>query len=297
MAEENVKSGGFRERLKDHYRLVIMNNETFEEVGSYKINLLNVYILISTIIVTVAFLVVLVIIFTPVKRYIPGYGDVKEKAELSRLNRQVTEMRAKLDAQQAYTDNFRKILVGEIDASEIEEDAELVNLPDSLLNVERIEEDERLRKEIEDNERDLRIQQRTSSDRAINSSRSLSHIYFIPPVSGIISEGFAADKNHIGVDILSPLNTPVKAVLEGYVFLSDWTLETGHTLGVQHSNNLVSFYKHNSANLKKVGDYVKSGEAVAIVGNTGKLTNGPHLHFELWYQGRAVDPEEFIRFE
>ena len=104
-------------------------------------------------------------------------------------------------------------------------------------------------------------------------------------------------KKHFGIDILAPKNTPVKAVLDGYVFMSDWTLETGYTLGIQHDNNVVSFYKHNSALLKKIGEFVSAGEALAIIGNSGTLSNGPHLHFELWHNGKPVDPASYVIFE
>ena len=100
----------------------------------------------------------------------------------------------------------------------------------------------------------------------------------------------------IGRDVLAPKNTAIKAAMDGFIFFSDWTLETGNTLGIQHSNNAITFYKHNSVLLKKAGSYVKAGEAVAIIGNTGTLTDGPHLHFELWHKGKPVDPEEYIKF-
>ena len=104
------------------------------------------------------------------------------------------------------------------------------------------------------------------------------------------------DKKHFGVDVLAPKNTPVKAVLDGIVVSSDWSMETGHSLCVQHPNNILSFYKHNSKLLKSTGDVVKSGEAIAIIGNSGTLTDGPHLHFELWYKGKSVNPTEYILF-
>lgn len=296
MTKENKEEKKFLEKARENYRLVIMNNETFEEVGSYRLSLLNVYIMLSTVIVIVALFVLALIIFTPLKRYIPGYGDVRQYEEVMRLKGQLAEMREELDAQTAYTDNFRKILVGEVETNEVEEDEE-PTIPDSLLNVSRIEEDELLRKEIELNEQ--------LQDREINSKVAnyvpreipLEQMYFIPPISaGVLSATYMPDKKHWGIDIMAPKNTPVKAIMDGYVFSSDWTLETGNTIGIQHNNNLISFYKHNSVLLKKAGEYVKAGEAVAIIGNTGTLSSGPHLHFELWHQGKAVDPENFIIF-
>ncbi|MEL6844618.1 MAG: M23 family metallopeptidase, partial [Bacteroidota bacterium] len=165
-----------------------------------------------------------------------------------------------------------------------------------LLNVPRIEEDEALRREIE---MDQRIQEQAMLSRTVNFSprdRPIEQMYFMSPVQGEISAGYMPDKKHFGVDVLAPKNTAIKAAMDGFVITSDWTLETGNTLGIQHANNVITFYKHNSVLLKKVGDYVKSGEAIAIIGNTGTLTDGPHLHFELWHKGKPIDPLDYVGF-
>jgi murein DD-endopeptidase MepM/ murein hydrolase activator NlpD len=120
--------------------------------------------------------------------------------------------------------------------------------------------------------------------------------YLMPPISGVISSAFDAKTEHLGVDILAPHDTPVKAIWDGHVITADWTLETGYTIGIQHSNDMVSFYKHNASLLKKTGAFVRAGEAIAIIGNTGKLSSGPHLHFELWLHGKPVDPANYIDF-
>ena len=120
--------------------------------------------------------------------------------------------------------------------------------------------------------------------------------YLMPPISGVISSPFEPEEDHLGVDVLAPHDTPVKAIWDGHVIMADWTLETGYTIGIQHSEDMVSFYKHNASLLKKNGAFVRAGEAVAIIGNTGKLTSGPHLHFELWLQGKPVDPTHYIDF-
>ncbi|MEL6865757.1 MAG: M23 family metallopeptidase [Bacteroidota bacterium] len=297
MSSENTAEKNLMERLRHTYRLVVMNNETFEEVGSYRLSLLNVYILISTIVVLVALFVLGIIIFTPAKRYIPGYGDASEIKELIRLNEQIATMEEQLSAQQAYTSNFRRILVGDIETND-EQQLGSPELPeDSLLHVERIKEDELLRKEIE---LDQQIQERALREKTANFSPRdipLTQLYLIPPVSGVVSDDFDMGEQHLGIDIMAPKDTPIKAVADGYVISADWTLETGHSIGVQHNNNLISFYKHNSALLKEPGDYVEAGEALAIIGNTGKLSNGQHLHFELWHKGKALDPADFIIFE
>ncbi len=293
---ENKEERSWFEKLRQTYRLGVMNSETFEEVGSYKLSLLNLYILLSAIAVAVAILVITLIIFTPIKRYIPGYGDVKQQAELIQLKKKIDELEKDLEAHGDYTENFRRILVGEPVDETPQDTATQTDLPDSLLSVERIREDELLRKEIA-TEAMLHEQELMSKTANFKPKEiPLEQMYFIPPVNGIISESYAIDKKHLGVDIMAPKNTPVKAALDGYVFVSDWTLETGNTIGIQHANNIITFYKHNSALLKKAGESVKAGEAVAIIGNSGTLSTGPHLHFELWYRGKHIDPENYINF-
>jgi murein DD-endopeptidase MepM/ murein hydrolase activator NlpD len=120
--------------------------------------------------------------------------------------------------------------------------------------------------------------------------------YFFPPIDGIVTRKFNRNIDHFGVDIVTKSNEPVKAAADGTVVMADWTQESGNVIAIQHRGNIITIYKHNSALLKKVGNFVNSGEVIAIIGNTGELTTGPHLHFELWYNGNPVNPEEFISF-
>jgi murein DD-endopeptidase MepM/ murein hydrolase activator NlpD len=289
---ENSEKKNWRERIKDPYRLVIMNDETFEEISSYKLTLLNVYVLLSTLVVVTAALVVLLIIFTPIKKYIPGYGSAGSSRELMKLNKEVEEMEKQLTADSLYIENLKKVMMGDIQPPEPEDESGQI-FEDSLLEVERIAEDEQLRKEIELEEI------RQISQEGVSPSYDetpLEQLLFTAPLSGEISAGFMPDKAHFGVDVLAPKNTAVKATMDGVVIQSDWTLETGNTIGIQHANNIITFYKHNSVLLKKVGSKVKAGEAVAIIGNSGTLSDGPHLHFELWHRGRPLNPVDYIIF-
>ena len=296
MSDQNKKGKKWFNRLKDNYRLVIMNNDTFEEVGSYKLSLLNVYILFSTAAILFAFLILVFIVFTPAKRLIPGYGDTTSHIELLRLNEKIEALENQASVNKTYTESFRKILVGEVQ-TEADVEAGSILIPDSISSVERIREDEILRKEME--LEDLLLERELLSKAANISTKEvpLEQMFFIPPLTGLVSAGYDATIKHYGIDILAPKNTPVKAIMDGYVINSDWTLETGNTISVQHPNNIISSYKHNSVLLKQIGDAVKAGEALAIIGNTGTLSNGPHLHFELWHKGKSVDPSEYIIFE
>ncbi len=297
MTAENDNAKGRWERMKEQmkhtYRLVVMNNETFEEVGSYRLTLLNVYIFVSTVLVLVAVLVVLAVAFTPLKRYMPGYGEGGEnREEVEELYREVKRLEKKLAAEEAVSTSIRKVLVGDVETAD---DIIKTNPADTAGEVERSREEEQLRQEMELQKVGLAAQR----PRTANFSPRdvpLEQMYFNSPVRGEISAGFMPDKKHFGVDVLAAKNTAIQAAMDGYIFFSDWTLETGNTIGIQHANNTITFYKHNSVLLKKAGSFVKAGEAVAIIGNTGTLSDGPHLHFELWHKGTPIDPRDYIKF-
>lgn len=279
-------------RMKHHYRLVLMDNDTFEEVGSYKLSLLNVYILLSSLIVLTAIGVTLLFIYTPMKTLIPGFVRDGKDAQILELGKKVEEQEEQLEAQALMISNIQKIMRGDVVEAKPEQIApEAVPHRDS--QVARIKEDELLRQEVA-----LNQQIRTrSTQNGSGDDLPLDKLVLVAPVKGVISEHFNPQKKHFGTDLVAPKNTPVQAALDGYVFMADYTLETGYTIGIQHSYGIITFYKHNAALLKKVGDHVKAGEALAIIGNTGTLSNGPHLHFELWKRGVAVDAARYIHLK
>lgn len=281
-----------RQKLKKPYRLVILKEDSLEEVGSYRLTPLGFYTLFSSIFVGLSILVALLIIFTPMKRWIPGYGDGASQVEISRLQARIIQMEKQFEMQKRYTDNIRRILTG--DVSEESGQPEPVAFTEDMLRVDRVSEDDLLRQQVILQEMESRRQSLPGG--AVSTEVSLEQILFTAPVKGEISAGFDLVKKHYGVDIIAPRNTPIKAAREGFVFFADWTLETGNTIGISHDHNVVTFYKHNSMLLKKTGDYVQAGEAIAIIGNTGTMTSGPHLHFELWHKGRAVDASRYISF-
>lgn len=291
------------EKLRDKYRLVIMNADTFEEVMSLKLTPLSVYVGISSLVVGTAIVVTMAIVWTPLKRYIPGYGDFQRDAEIAELTSKVGSLENEIEAHRRYNENFRKLLVGDLaDMSKeaAEKQGQPANLADTLpQDVERIPEDEQLRAQVASGTF-------TNSPAASPTAPStvpggpretpLEQLSFIPPVSGEITSAFDLKKEHYGVDIGAPKNTAVKAAAAGMVISSGYTVETGYSIAIQHPNNVVTMYKHNSVLLKKEGSPVKAGEAIAIIGNTGEQSTGPHLHFELWHKGRAVNPVGYINF-
>lgn len=291
----DTQKRSFFQRLRTPYRLIILNNETLEEQTSLNLSLLNLYMLICAIGVLSAIIVLSLIIFTPLKTYVPGYADYSQTREFIEMTRQVHRLEEDLNAQVLYTESLTRILLGEFEtADEVarafrsSEESDNGEEDGMVLIPPRIPEDEMLRREV-----DLRS---ILSAENLRNPADFRNYRFYPPLTGIVSLSFDRSVNHFGVDIIAPKDSPVKAIKDGVVFLNDWTLQTGHTLGIMHEGNIMSFYKHNAYNTKKVGDRVRAGEIVGIIGNTGSQTDGPHLHFELWIDGVAVNPEDFIQF-
>ncbi|MEM9258247.1 MAG: M23 family metallopeptidase [Bacteroidota bacterium] len=300
MQEEQVKQSRwsrFKANSKDEYQLVVRDVKSFREVGSYNLTPLNLYIALSSLVFLVAVAAFLIIAFTPLRQYIPGYGDIVQRQEMNEMEAMLTEMGQQLEAQELYIETIKRNILGEVVTSEdVEQLSAAVDTVDAS-PVPPSEEEIRLRREMA-LER-VGEYSRSATGVAPNPGSNdvpLAQLYLVPPVRGEISAGFNLSEDHIGVDILAPQNTPIKATRDGIVFISEFTSSNGNVIGIQHDNNLITFYKHNSQLLKKVGDQVKAGEAIAIIGNTGTLSSGPHLHFELWHEGEVVDPSQYLRF-
>jgi murein DD-endopeptidase MepM/ murein hydrolase activator NlpD len=301
------KSGDERslmEKLRDKYRLVIMNEETFEELTSVKLTPLSVYIAVSSMIVGTAILVTMLIIWTPLKRYIPGYGDFQRDAEIAELTGKVRNLEEEIEASRRFNENIRNILNGNVEHMGKESVEQQKNATDSQLDsippedVDRIPEDEQLRSEVAKGtfNNDPALTAAAGVGAIVPRDVPLSQLFFMPPVSGQITSVFDLQKSHFGVDVGAPKNTAVKAAADGVVISAGYTVETGYSIAVQHPNNVVTMYKHNSVLLKSTGANLKAGEAIALIGNSGENSSGPHLHFELWYKGRPVNPVDYINF-
>lgn len=280
-----------------YYRFVVLNNDTFEEVGSYRLSLMNVYVLISSLLVGLTIFGIFLVIFTPLKNLVPGYKGYGNDRAIFDLTERIDSLERSMNAHENYIKNFRKMLTN---GAETEKDFPRDTsklLKDSTNDMPPSEAEMILRAGVTSGDFDTSVVANGSKSlNTLGRNERLESIFLIAPINGTISLGFQPDKKHYGIDIIAPKNTPVKATADGFVISSDWTLETGNTIAIQHANNVVSFYKHNATLLKKTGDRVKSGEAIAIIGNTGEQTTGPHLHFELWKDGKPLNPAEYIRF-
>lgn len=298
--EENEKKPNrwqrFRAGSKDEYQLVVRDVKSYREVGSYNLTPFNLYVAVAATLMLVAITVFLLIAYTPLRTYIPGYGDVVTVREMKDMENLLDEMGQRMSEQEITIEALkRKIHEKPITADSITDRTIAVDTTD-MKPVPLSEEEIRLRREM-----DLeRVGQASRGASGIPTPGSaevpLAEMNFEDPVKGEISAGFKVTADHLGVDILAPKDTPIKAARDGMVFMSEFTSSNGNVVGIQHDNDVITFYKHNAKLLKKVGDQVRAGEAIAIIGNTGTLSTGPHLHFELWYRGRAVDPTEFLSF-
>jgi murein DD-endopeptidase MepM/ murein hydrolase activator NlpD len=302
------------------YQIKILNNETFAEVATYRLSVFNFYVFISSLFVGFTALGMMLIAFTPLRKIVPGYGGYGSERSVFELYERVDSIERAMRAHETYAKNVSRALTDDVEREKDvpKSSGNTPSLSKDSFSVEPSSEEMKIRAGGGSGDEDFdptatattnNSTQTTSTttnstpaateNKAIRvGSRNdrLESMFLQTPISGSINFGFSLDKKHYGVDIAAPKNTPIKSVADGFIIAADWTLETGNTIAVQHLNNVVSFYKHNSSNLKKVGDKVKTGEAIAIIGNTGEHTTGPHLHFELWKDGKAVNPVEYIRF-
>ncbi len=296
MDKKSNKREKFLKKLQNKYRLVLMNDETFEEKLSFRLTRLNVFVFFGTFSILLIIATTYLIAFTPLREYIPGYADFNTRKVLHEMMIKTDSLERELSMKDTYIRNIRGIVEGR-DLIEKEEIVESrpggidIKSSDDIEELPRSREDSILRAKIEN-----QSQYGQWSQVNISEASSKDLTFMFPPIKGIITNHFNPKKNHYGVDIVADKNEAIKATLDGTVIFSNWTLETGYTIGIQHSNNLISIYKHNSALLKNVGAPVRAGEVIAIIGETGFLSTGTHLHFELWHNGRPVNPVDYIAF-
>ena len=288
MAKKVKKRKEIKRKLLHKYRLVILNENTFEEKISFKLSRLNVFVTGSLFMIGLIGLTILLIAFTPLREYIPGYSSTKLKKEATELTYKTDSLVRILNYTNRYLDNIRMVLKGDIENNEINRDSlfEQFKIDPASVDLTPIKEDSLLRAEVA-------LEDKYN---LFESDRTKSNLVLFPPITGTVSMRFDAEKKHYAVDIVAPRNTPVKAVANGTVIFAEWTADTGYVIILEHKGGLLSVYKHNGSLDKLQGAIVRSGEVIASVGNTGELSTGPHLHFELWDNGSPVNPSDFIDF-
>jgi len=288
VVKSKKKKGKLKQKLTDKYRLVVLNEDTFEERFSLKLSRLNVFVLSGFFSILLVVLTITLIAFTPIKEYIPGYSSTLLKKNALIATLKTDSLKTQLSILENYTKALRPVLTGELKPEEADSlflQQERIIINENALAATKA--DSIFREEVD------------SRDRfpIINNSQSNVKLVFFAPLNGQISQGFDPSSKHFAVDILANTGSPIKAIADGTVIFSGWTTETGYVIILKHSNNYISVYKHNGNLLKEQSDFVQSGEAIASVGSTGELTTGPHLHFELWSDGYALDPLKYIDFK
>ena len=281
------KRKAFWKNFKFKYKLTIINENTLEEIVGIHVSKLNgVSVLLSA--VTVIFLIAsLIIVFTPLRNYLPGYMNTEIREQVVTNALRADSLQWLLDRQRMYIMNIQDIISGNIKVDSVYSIDSLTEARTEEL-MERTQAEEEFRKQYEETER--------YNLTTIDNAQAVTGLIFFRPTRGMVSSEFDANQKHFGIDIAASPNESVLATLDGTVILATYTADTGYVIQVQHSQNLVSVYKHCGSLLKKVGDSVKAGEAIALVGNTGEKTTGSHLHFAIWNRGRALDPSNYIVF-
>ena len=287
MAKKKKNTSNLKEKLTFKYRFVVLNEDTFEERFSFKLNRLNVIVLTGTIAILLVGLTAILMAFTPLREYIPGYSSSALKKKASDLVYKVDSLQQKLAINDIYIENIQQILTGKIKSTNINKDSiiEQLRIEDADLSTSPI--DSSFREEVEREDRFSVFEKATKK----------TDIVFFAPISGKITDGYNPKEKHYAIDIAVQKDTPVKAVADGTVIFTGFTVETGFVIILEHAKDFLSVYKHNASIHKEQGDLVKSGEAIANAGSTGDLSTGPHLHFELWNDGYPVNPLNFIDFK
>ena len=281
-----------RNRLRNKFRFSIFNDTSHEQVFAFRSSGLMMLISVVIAIFILIGSVTLLISLTPLREFIPGYPNAQTRHAIVQNALKADSLEQSMKLWDFLLNNIQRIVVGmePLDHQEITASNKLIDTSSTLFAKDSTtNSDSLLRQEVLKQEQLILKAQ----ERKINQIEGL---HFFSPVKGIVSNGFNIAINHPFIDIAAPANSAVSAVLDGTVILSTWTEETGYTIQIQHSNNLISIYKHNSKLLKKSGEKVKAGTVIALVGDTGSLSSGNHLHFELWHKGVPIDPQLYINF-
>ncbi len=283
------KKKSFLDILRFRLRFVVLDDQSLKELSTNSLSRFQILTRILTVLLLIATLTTLCIAYTPLRELIPGYSPPYLSKDLLHLSIKTDSLLADLKIKEQKQFMLERVLKGElVDDSLFSDSVIISSLKNSALYASH--EDSLFRDAVEREDRFNVLSEE------VDKPRALQNIAFYAPIKGMISDKFDIQKEHYGVDVVAPENEAIKASLPGTVILSSWTTETGYTIAIQHENDLISFYKHNSILLKRIGETVLAGDVIAVIGNSGELSTGPHLHFELWHKGKAINPEHHILF-
>lgn len=287
--------------MNEKYRIVLMNDEIFQEERSLRLSSANVFSFLGLAFLLIGGFTLLLMILTPlgnlISRKTVDKEDSEIRASLLTMNHQLDSLQEALNNKQLYIASLTDVVFQRHetveDATKAYEEKQDTSVKDRPKN-----EIPEKSKEVIALIRSLKeeIELGTWISNILSEELNVDQMHFTAPLKGIVTDSFAPTQQHYGTDVVAPEGTVIKAIQEGTVIVAMWSSDTGHVIGLQHDNNLISLYKHNSTLLKKMGDRIEAGEAIAIIGNTGEMTGAPHLHFELWYNQQALNPQNYVEF-
>ena len=283
--------------LTNPHRLVVRSEEDFAVKRTLRFNYAKIIVFGGLTVVLLCVLSFYLTLGWITYRTAAGGEELRARRQLLRLHTTADSLLVALQQRDEFINGFRRVVYDngalEAEAQALEEaQTDVLREGITPTDLEELTDvDRRWRADFEG-----KGGKRAARPGATAGNVPLETVEFFTPIKGMISSDFESKIGHFGVDVVSKTNEPVRCVADGTVLLASWTEDTGYTIAVQHANDLVSIYKHNASLTRKVGNVVKAGEKISVIGNTGELTTGPHLHFELWHQGSPVDPKEYISF-
>ncbi len=305
MAEGAIKRlwTAFVRKMKERYQFVVFNHQTLEQTGTYDYTVGKIVAFSLLAITLVAVATGALFVYTPLKRLLPGYESAESQSRMEEMMRRLSEMQYRVAQQDSQIKSFQRLSGYQVPDS-------LLAKPNAVRDCSVVRPKYVPPRKTE--ERPLSLPSEPSASSAGTSSNNvherketvsspaprdpLDELRLFPPVDGFLSRRYDPQNRHFAIDVTAPEGTPVRAVADGVVILSEYSIENGHVIAVSHANNFVSFYKHNKVLTRLVGSYVSAGEPIAFVGNSGENTTGPHLHFELWVAGQPVNPSRYFNY-
>ena len=279
----------FLKRIFNDYKVVVSSEDTFEEKLSFKANKINVFIIMLVYSIILISFTISIVFFTQLREMVPGYSSSDLLNRAIYLTKKTDSLEQQIALNNKFYKSIQDVLSGNINEliarDELSIDSNLIN--PGVVTISPNSQDSILRKYVE-NEDKFNL---------TNNELIIENKMFFSPIKGEITQNFNYNENHFAIDIAADIGTPVKSVLDGKIIFSEWSLETGYVVVIDHGENIISVYKHNSKTLKEQNDFVQAGEVIAYSGNQGNLSSGPHLHFELWKNGTPIDPEPLLNFK
>lgn len=284
------KRDKIKKLFQNPYRIVIFNDLNLHIIKQIRFNAKTFVMALVFAVICIIIGVTVLIAFTPLREYIPGYPTGKMRQMLIRNVLITDSLDLEIQRRDKYFNDFRAMLAGETPSpSDTTVRHKAIQKTDQG-QIKKYDHDSLFKDEIAQEQTNLGINQGSVTRGGV------AGLLFFPPINGMITGKYDVSNGHFGVDIVGKLNSRISAALDGTVIFAGWTIDTGYVIYIQHEQNLVTIYRHNAELLKIQGDKVRAGEAIAIMGNTGKETTGPHLHFEMWLNGGSVNPAEYIKF-